>query len=128
MKYVKGFLIQATNGNAVGEVTFPNNLNSIYEVCDCQLVDIVRVNIGGKLYDVYIDDEWLFRDQPKITGKSINSDQELFGNLLVVRHKAGNVDTLTDEDIQLISQEVKKVLVFPTMEIKNVLMYKNSNR
>ena len=76
-----------------------NVLSELYKIIGCDLVKVVQVEIEGKFYDVYCDEEFLLKEKPVPT-LYINAEQILCGNLVFTTcdtdAKRGSV---TEEDI-----------------------------
>lgn len=93
----------------------------------CDLIDITRRKIGGRYFDVILDDEALLKAGAKVSAIDPDQKPALVGNLIVCNSdEEGNETTLTDEDILhimrnttiLISEEGKQPDVWPAL--KNV--------
>ena len=107
MEYIKGFMVKAKS-HKFGKVTVKHTLEDYYKLLGCELIDIVTRKIGGKYYDIIIDDEGLFKDEPVVTGLQ-EDGSPLVGSLLVVGlpDSEGESTDLTDSDIEAISKSVK---------------------
>lgn len=71
-------------GNTLERVDILPKLEEYYRVLDCDLIDIVCVQIAGRYYDIICDDEYLLRDGEKFVS-AVNADGQpmLCGDLLV---------------------------------------------
>lgn len=70
--------------------------------------DIVTRPIGGKLYDIFVDDEGLFRENPIVSAVDSAGNSQLVGNLIIANHDArGNTTSLTNDDIRRIKKNIR---------------------
>ena len=85
-----------------------NSLESFYKIIDCDLIDIVEFEVGGKFYDVICDEEFLLKDKPVPT-LFINSETVLCGNLIFTTcDEDGKTQGLTDADIKILMEYILK--------------------
>lgn len=118
---VKGFLVTKTEAKVV---EFEDGLDSMYKLVDCDLIDIVHREIGGKLFDLVIDDEGLLKDGKRIGAMCVDGDERLYGNILIVNHDGeGNTVSITDEDIEIIKTQLFSALNVDTGVRRPVLYY-----
>jgi len=92
MLYVRG-------DSATFEKVNPS-LKNYYEMLNCDLIDIVKIQFGGKAYDVICDDEALLR-QPPFSFSVISKEGHpmIAGNILVCNSEDGYETSLTAEDV-----------------------------
>lgn len=65
--------------------------------------NIARRKVGEKIFDIFVDDEGLLKDNPIPTAFTSDLEVALVGNLLFANHDAeGNTTSLSDEDIECI--------------------------
>ena len=77
-------------------------LESLREVLDCDLVNCTQIQVEGKKFDVYSDDEALLCDKP-IPNLYISDDLILFGNLIFAKSgDDGELVGLNHYEIQLL--------------------------
>lgn len=82
-------------------------LQEWYRLIKCDLIDIVSRKIGGRYYDIIVDDEGLFKGGAKVTALDTQQQPLLVGNLVICNHDGeGGETSLTDEDIELIKQQL----------------------
>ena len=82
-------------------------LQEWYRLIKCDLIDIVSHKIGGRYYDIIVDDEGLFKGGAKVTALDTQQQPLLVGNLVICNHDGeGGETSLTDEDIELITQQL----------------------
>lgn len=91
-------------GHEFKEVTC-DSLDDYYRYLECDTFDITSRNVGGKRFDIFVDDIGLFKDA-LITGVSPELEVMLVGNLIFANHdQEGNTTSLSDADIKLIKKE-----------------------
>ena len=90
-----------------------DNFNDYYKHLNCRIFDIARRKIGGKMFDIYVDDEGLLKSpQPSVSAYCLSRNEPmLVGNLIIANcDEVGNTTDLSDDDIKLI----KENLIFAT--------------
>lgn len=100
-KKIKGILVK--NG-AHSAVEFKSgDIEAMRELIGCDTFSVIERRIGGRLYDLWIDDEFLLTcgDTFEITGALISGEyQELLGNgILILNHDGEDTASLTDDDV-----------------------------
>lgn len=76
-----------------------NVLSEMYKIIGCDLVEIVQIEVGGKYFDVYCDEEFLLKAKPVPT-LFLDDEQVLCGNLIFTTCDTnGKVDEVSEEDI-----------------------------
>lgn len=92
------------------EVDVGDGIDDYYKYLDCTTFDIVSARIGKKRYDIFCDDEGLFKEEQKITAVYVDGDRvvsSLVGNLIFANHdNAGNTTSLSKNDIRSIKNSV----------------------
>lgn len=84
-----------------------DSLNEFYKILKCDLIDIVGCKIGGKNYDLVVDDEGLFNNRPIISVMS-EGQPRLWGNVLVCKHDGrGNEVSLSLMEMLEIVEHIK---------------------
>ena len=79
-----------------------NTLKGLREIIGCRCVACTEIEVAGKKYDVWIDDEALLNDNPVPT-LYLNDDLILFGNLVLAKHdEEGETTGLTLADIHFL--------------------------
>ena len=79
-----------------------NVLKDLYKVLNCELVTCTEIEVNGKLFDVYSDDEALLKDKP-IPNLYIDDDLILFGSLAFAKaDEEGKLVGLSHDDVQLL--------------------------
>ena len=75
-------------------------LQDFYDALKCNCFDITTRNVGGKIFDIFVDDVGLFAENPIPSAFDSNLKPALVGNLVFANHDSeGNTVSLSDEDI-----------------------------
>ena len=73
----------------------------------CDLIDIVTRKIGGIWYDLIVDDEGLYQDNPKVSVLTKKLKPAIWGNVIITRSTpSGNQSGLKDSDIEIIKDNI----------------------
>lgn len=87
-----------------------NELDDFYRELDASPLDVAVRKVGYKAYDIYVDDEGLFRENPVLSAVSCSGEPMFVGNLIFANNdKHGNTVSLTDADIANIMSNVAKI-------------------
>lgn len=79
-----------------------NVLKDLYRILNCDLVTCTEIEVNGKLFDVYSDDEALLKDKP-IPNLYIDDDIIIFGSVAFAKaDEEGKMVGLTHDDVQLL--------------------------
>ena len=96
----------------IREVEISENIETIYRELGCDTFDIANRKIGDRRFDIFCDDNGLFRDKPIVS--AINADHfspMLVGNLLFANHDSeGRTVGLSDEDVAVIRSNMAMVV------------------
>lgn len=86
-----------------------DDLDTFYELLNCNTIDIVSRRIGSKRFDIICDDEGLLKGAPKISAIDNLGSPQLVGNLLIVGtpDEEGDLTSLTEEDANYILSRVQ---------------------
>ena len=76
-----------------------NVLKDLYKILNCQLVTCTEIEVNGKLFDVWSDDEALLKDKPA-PNLYIDDDLIIFGSVAFAK---------TDEEGKLVGLEREEV-------------------
>lgn len=96
------------------------DLKDFYREIGCDCIDIARRTIGGKQFDIFVDDEGLLKAD---AGKRISAVAEedgalkpqLVGTLVFANHDAmGNTTDLSLDDTLLLSSRVNSIRITDT--------------
>lgn len=79
-----------------------NVLQDLYKVLNCELVTCTEVEVNGKLFDVWSDDEALLKDKP-VPNLYIDDDLIIFGSVAFAKSdEEGKLVGLEREDVHLL--------------------------
>ena len=97
-----------------------NVLQDLYRILNCELVTCTEIDVDGKLFDVYSDDEALLKDKP-VPNLYIDDDLIIFGSLAFAKaDEEGKLVGLTREDVHLLWNfsliQFPKLLAFLTRQ------------
>ncbi len=86
--FLTGVLIDVSSGlPVIKDGSFDaNDFKSLYPLLNCRVFTIATRKIGGKYFDIYLDDEGLLKDGNIVSAISIDNSEVLVGNILVVKH------------------------------------------
>ena len=74
-------------------------LSELYKIIGCDLVEVVQVEVGGKFFDVYCDEEFLLNNNP-VSTLFLSDEQILCGNLVFTTcDEEGKLGSVTENDI-----------------------------
>ena len=108
-------LVIKPNGVEVKEVK--NDYRAFKEVIEITSpIDCITRTIGDVEYDIWCDDEGLFKDDLEVVAISKNSGEVIVGNVMVANSKDGEATSLTDEDIERIEDNLFVVTEKKTFE------------
>ena len=126
-----GLLINVKD-NEVNEIEIDesNVLKDIKQAIGCDLVDVVAdINVGGRRYDIIVDDEGLLKEDSKPAARCMDAEQILFGNIVLLNHDYENEtwSTLSEEDVLNINKHIFAISDRLTEEVSPLLEYKYGN-
>ena len=79
-----------------------NVLQDLYRILNCELVTCTEIEVNGKLFDVWSDDEALLKDKPA-PNLYIDDDLIIFGSIAFAKaDEEGKLVGLSHEDVQLL--------------------------
>ena len=79
-----------------------NVLKDLYKILNCQLVTCTEIEVNGKLFDVWSDDEALLKDRPA-PNLYIDDDLIIFGSVAFAKaDDDGNLAGLSRDDVHLL--------------------------
>lgn len=89
-----------------------SELKDFYEHLECDCFDIAHLNIGGKYFDFFVDDNGLFKENPVPCAVNYFMKPLLVGNVIFANHNsAGETTDLSDEDIELIKKNIVHLII-----------------
>lgn len=81
-----------------------NTLEGLQKIIGCRCVACTEIEVVGKKFDVWSDDEALLKENP-VPNLYINDDLILFGNLVLAKHdEEGEPIGLTLADVHLLKK------------------------
>ena len=91
-------------------------LDDMYKEIGCDTIDIARRRIGGKEFDIIVDDNGWLTEKPQLSGIFVYGDGEvepaLVGTLIVCSHdEEGNTVDIPVEDHMLICCNVRNITI-----------------
>lgn len=101
---IKVVYLDVRNGKEPVAMEIEDKLETFYDLIGCSAIDIVRRPIGGKDFNVIVDDEGLLKANVIISATSKHNFVELVGNLIIAGLATldGELTSLTDEDVKKI--------------------------
>lgn len=79
-----------------------NVLKDLYKVLNCELVTCIEIEVNGKFFDVYADDEALLKEKP-VPNLYIDDDLIIFGSVAFAKaDDDGKLVGLSSDDVQLL--------------------------
>ena len=79
-----------------------NVLQDLYRILNCELVTCTEIEVNGKFFDVYSDDEALLKDKPA-PNLYIDDDLIIFGSVAFAKtDEEGKLVGLSHDDVQLL--------------------------
>ena len=76
-----------------------NVLKDLYKVLNCDLVTCVEIEVGGKFFDVWADDEALLKDKP-VPNLYVDDELIIFGSVAFAK---------TDEDGEMVGLDSDEI-------------------
>ncbi|MBR0061741.1 MAG: hypothetical protein IJP68_09725, partial [Selenomonadaceae bacterium] len=76
-----------------------NVLHDLYKILNCDLVTCVEIEVGGKFFDVWADDEALLKDKP-VPNLYIDDELIIFGSVAFAK---------TDEDGEMVGLDSDEI-------------------
>lgn len=119
-----GFLIDV-NGDNTGlvEIGDGNHLKQFYDLIGCRCIDITVRKVGGKPYNIVLDDEGLLVGEPTISAIDGEMHSMLAGNLILFG-MADDMDLASIEaaDVPNIIGNMYEVFDFDTLKTHPIVM------
>ena len=79
-----------------------NVLKDLYRILNCELVTCTEIEVNGKFFDVYSDDEALLKDKPA-PNLYIDDDLIIFGSVAFAKaDEDGNLVGLSRNDVYVL--------------------------
>lgn len=94
-------------GESAEEVTIEASLEAYYKLLNCEYIDIVTRQIGGREYSIICDDEGTFKESPKLSAVYQDNSPALVGEIFITNRDAENLSDLNDDDVSNIMDHIK---------------------
>lgn len=121
---MKGYLVDIENDKAkTVEIQDNDHLGQFYKLIGCDCIDITVRKVGGKPYNVVLDDEGLLVADPKFSAIDGRMHAMLAGNIILFG--IGEDYDLTDideKDVENITENMYEVFDFDTMTTHPVVV------
>lgn len=112
MENAKVLVLSVDKNDTYEAIIDPKNLKDFYKHLNADVFDIATRNIGGKRFDIFVDDMGLLKDDYIVSAIYKDGNLGLVGNLVFANHdSAGNTTGLSDEDIDLIKKNLGIAIV-----------------
>lgn len=86
----------------VRHISHDNVLKDLYKILNCDLVTCVEIEVGGKFFDVWADDEALLKDKP-VPNLYVDDELIFFGSVAFAKtDEDGEMVGLDSDDIHLL--------------------------
>lgn len=121
---MKKLKVLVVNEEGAKVVEVDNNIEEFHKIINCRCIDIATRKIGEnkKYYDIIVDDEGLFVENPRVSAIDSNLHSMLVGNLIITNYDSkGNTTSLSEKDIEYLKPYVEKLYNFRTGEYQWVL-------
>lgn len=83
-------------------ISSDNVLKDLYRILNCELVTCTEIEVNGKFFDVWSDDEALLKEKP-VPNLFIDADLIIFGSLAFAKaDEGGNLVGLERDDVHLL--------------------------
>ena len=100
MKKITGVLVNPAD-QVIEPATIEKSLEGYYKLLDCDCIDIVHRQIGGKYFGIICDDEALLKADPVPAAVDRQGRVVLYNRLFIVSFDGvDDVRSLTDDEIQ----------------------------
>ena len=108
VKVRRGVLISQ---NGAFLVHYTDDLQTLYKMLGCNVIDIITRDICKKPFDFIVDDEGLMKDENFLTALSLgNAKEELYGNILIcgIADENGDLTDISGMDLGRIVPHIVK--------------------
>ena len=100
-----------------------NVLKDLYKILNCELVTCTEIEVNGKFFDVWSDDEALLKEKP-VPNLFIDDDLIIFGSVAFAKtDEEGKLVGLTRDDVHLLWNfslvQFPKLLAFLARQRRN---------
>lgn len=106
MKTIKVLVLNPTGKPEIMEVL--NDYKAIKQAINITSpVDCISRKIGDKYFDIWCDDEGLYKEDLKASAFCENANEILAGKILIANHRGEHTTSLKDEDIEKIFEHLR---------------------
>lgn len=89
-----------------------NSLDDLYYNLECEYIDIVVRNVGGRQFDIVCDDEGLLKENPAVSAVDSKYNRMLVGNLIFAHHDSnGNLTGISLEEVEHLEENLSWCLI-----------------
>jgi hypothetical protein len=102
--------LNVNDNKAPEKLNIKDDLQSYYNLLECNTIDIVRRKIGKRYFNIVCDDEGALLDRAKISAVSNLGDIRLVGNLIICAGditEDGDLIGLTDDQAEYVKQHIE---------------------
>lgn len=102
--------LNVNDNKAPEKLNIKDDLQSYYNLLECNTIDIVRRKIGKRYFNIVCDDEGALLDRAKISAVSNLGDIRLVGNLIICAEditEDGDLIGLTDDQAEYVKQHIE---------------------
>lgn len=94
------------NEKAVQFIDIEDILETYYEMIDCDFIDITMRKIGGRYFDVIVDDEGLLKGR-MVQAYSADHEPMLAGSMIICHNDGeGGLVGITEEDEEILGEHI----------------------
>lgn len=106
-KEIRGYFIDVVNARC-GERTVADDLDTYYQMLNCDCIEIVKRRIGKKDFQIICDESGTLKENFIVSAITWDGGAALVGNLFVtgLADDEGELTDLTDEDVKFIGSHV----------------------
>lgn len=87
-----------------------HDLDTMYQIMNCNLIDVAIHSIEGQNFDFIVDDEGLLKSPVIPSVFSNNKNMLNVGSIIICNSNDGIFQSLSNEDIKLIQKHIKTML------------------
>ena len=109
-------VLNVEHGTFTKEEINVDDINEYYRLIGCDAFDIARRSIGGKMFDIFIDDEGLLKDSPIPSAITVSGHKDnqkitpvLFGNLVFTTNDGPATHGVSESDMLRIVEKAVTV-------------------
>ena len=102
--------LNVNDNKAPEKLNIKDDLQSYYNLLECNTIDIIRRKIGKRYFNIVCDDEGALLDRAKISAVSNLGDIRLVGNLIICAGditEDGDLIGLTDDQAEYVKQHIE---------------------